>query len=418
MKLNIGGFKNSADSDSEGLGLDLSKKIDSPAPSGDLETPKLDLETPKVNIETPKVDLEVPKVDLEAQKVDLEAPKVDLPKVDLENKSKMVDIELSTNDKSSLNTPSGDDAGLKTDLEDEVVLRHLSEKLGRTITSLDDLKEVKENPLEKDPYLKSLADWREKTGRPIEDWIKYQKDYSTLKDLDVARELLQHEYPTLTEDEIQFELKRNFIASETDLDDEATSKNLDLKKYASRGRTVLGELVSKLDTPSMKSLPPEIEKEVNYSKQAREHFAQSQLDQDSYLNNIRELSSKADSLPLKLSDDLTINFKLPEASRKALPNIIENAPHWKNEDGSWNHNAVVQDAIKISHFDEMMKLAYEQGVNSGKNSLIKDAKNMTLDGRQTIDGNMPNSSQGVVIEGLDNYLGNQGVKLRFGNKNK
>ena len=86
-------------------------------------------------------------------------------------------------------------------------------------------------------------------------------------------------------------------------------------------------------------------------------------------------------------------------------------PHWRNEDGSWNHQAVVNDAIKIKHFDDMLKLAYEQGLNSGKEELIAETKNITLDSVNNTP--QPNSSAKVQIEGLDDYLGNRGVKLRF-----
>ena len=57
------------------------------------------------------------------------------------------------------------------EVSEELILKRLSEKLGREVKSFDELTESK-NPLDKDPYLKGLADWREKTGRPIEDWIK------------------------------------------------------------------------------------------------------------------------------------------------------------------------------------------------------------------------------------------------------
>jgi hypothetical protein len=416
MELNIGGFKNTTNSDKGGLSLDLSKSEGGTTNEGGNSMEGSQQIVPDVTTQVKPEDQKVVGTP-EEQKTTNSPEGVNPEVLSQVDKKPVVDITLPVNNKELPNAPSGDGSGQNVEINDELVLKRLSEKLGRSITSLDELNTTKEDPLEKDPYLKALAEWRNKTGRPIEDWIKYQKDYSKVNDLDVARELLQHEYPTLTEDEIQFELKRNFISSETDLDDEISAKSLDLKKYASRGRAVLGELVSKLDTPSMTNLPPEIEKEVNYSRKVREHFEKADKDQESYLSSIKQFSSKAESLPLKLSDDLTINFKLPEETRKSLPNIIENAPHWRNEDGSWNHEAVVKDAIKISHFEDMMRLAYEQGVNSGKDSLIKDAKNVTLDGRNSSEANLPNSSKGIVIEGLDDYLGNKGVKMRFGKKN-
>ena len=54
----------------------------------------------------------------------------------------------------------------------------------------------------------------------------------------------------------------------------------------------------------------------------------------------------------------------------------------------------------------MIKLAYEQGLNAGKDGIIKDSKNLTIDGRSTHNSGQDNAgSKGIQIEGIDEYLG-------------
>lgn len=299
----------------------------------------------------------------------------------------------------------------KVEINDELALKYLNEKLGKQANSFDELIEVKvENPLNDDPYLKSLYEWRQKTGRPIEEFQKYQKDYNSVDDFEVARELLQLEYPTLTSDEIQLELEK-YAPDELDDDREAAYKRLELKKLATRGREVLSSFKADLEKPSEALLSPELKQDLELARTVKENYARQQEETKVYSENIRLSSQKTETFEINLGDDLKLNFRIPDESKKELPTLIETMPHWRNEDGSWNHQAVVNDAIKIKHFDDMLKLAYEQGLNSGKEELIAETKNITLDSVNNTP--QPNSSAKVQIEGLDDYLGSRGVKLRF-----
>jgi hypothetical protein len=307
--------------------------------------------------------------------------------------------------------PIQNELNSKVEINDELALKYLNEKLGKQVNSFDELIEVKvENPLNDDPYLKSLYEWRQKTGRPIEEFQKYQKDYNSVDDFEVARELLQLEYPTLTSDEIQLELER-YAPDELDDDREAAYKRLELKKLATRGREVLSSFKADLEKPSEALLSPELKQDLELARTVKENYARQQEETKVYSENIRLSSQKTETFEINLGDDLKLNFRIPDESKKELPTLIETMPHWRNEDGSWNHQAVVNDAIKIKHFDDMLKLAYEQGLNSGKEELIAETKNITLDSVNNTP--QPNSSAKVQIEGLDDYLGNRGVKLRF-----
>lgn len=307
--------------------------------------------------------------------------------------------------------PIQNELNSKVEINDELALKYLNEKLGKQVNSFDELIEVKvENPLNDDPYLKSLYEWRQKTGRPIEEFQKYQKDYNSVDDFEVARELLQLEYPTLTSDEIQLELER-YAPDELDDDREAAYKRLELKKLATRGREVLSSFKADLEKPSEALLSPELKQDLELARTVKENYARQQEETKVYSENIRLSSQKTETFEINLGDDLKLNFRIPDESKKELPTLIETMPHWRNEDGSWNHQAVVNDAIKIKHFDDMLKLAYEQGLNSGKEELIAETKNITLDSVNNTP--QPNSSAKVQIEGLDDYLGSRGVKLRF-----
>lgn len=325
----------------------------------------------------------------------------------LENKP---DREGSTG--SSLNNNEPDLTGQEpTKITDELLLQNLSEKLGRELTSFD---ELVPSSVEIDPQVKALNDWKEKTNRPIEDFFKFQKDFNEVSDLDVAREFLQIEYPTLTSDEINLELEQ-FVASEDDLDTDIARKNLNLKKYAIEGRSVLEKMKADLGEPSENTLTPEIKEQLDFAKQVQEQINTNQEQQKSYIEGITQAALDTDNMKLDLSDDLSINFKISDEDKKDIPSFINEMSHWKTEDGSWNHKEVVQDSIKIKHFNDILKLVYEQGLNSGKDEVIKQAKNSTLGNSTSMKGEQSQGQSKAVIEGIDELLKqHQGMSLRFG----
>lgn len=298
-------------------------------------------------------------------------------------------------------------------IDDSTALKYLSEKLGKEIQSFEDLKPAEKvvNPLDNDPYLKRLYEWREKTGRPLEDWIKYQKDYNSIQDLDVAREFLQYEYPTLEENEIELEL-RKYIPNDNDDDDDIALKKLELKKYATKGREVLSKFVTELGEPlSTINYPQEVLADLELAKQVKGQLQNSQVMQQEYIKGIVNATNGLNSFKLNLSDTVTLDYKLPEQSKKEIPTLIETMPHWRFEDGSWNHQAVVEDAVKIKHFNDIIKLVYEQGLNAGKEELLSNTKNTTFS-QPTPAGANQIGKKGVVIEGVDNYLGQTGIRIK------
>jgi hypothetical protein len=283
---------------------------------------------------------------------------------------------------------------------EEQALKILSEKLGRPLS----LEELSTTPLE-DPYIKALYEWRQKTGRPIEDWVKFNKDYSKLDDKTVVREYLQQKYPTFDESDIEMELEQHF-PQEDDLEEEAKAKKLSLKKLAIEARESLSKMTSSFGEVSESSLTPELKEKVKFAEEASSFFKQNQDFQKAYVKGVDEVTSTLDSISLKLSEDLDISYKLSDEAKKSLPDLIKTTPTWSNEDGTPNFEAIAKDAVKIHHFDEIVKIAFEQGVSKGKDELSRDMKNIPTGGvRETFTVQGSQGKGSIEIEGLDSALG-------------
>lgn len=280
------------------------------------------------------------------------------------------------------------------ELTDDVVKSYLSEKLGKDI-DLSDLTKEQVNPLDSDPLLKDIYEWRKDTGRSVEDFFKYQKDYSKVSDIDVAREFLQLKYPNSTNEEINLELSR-YKTTDVDLDEEVAHKNWELKKLATEGRAELDKLKATLSEPAITNLPSEVQEKVSYAEQIQKQIEANNTAQQEYERNLTNAALSTESLKLQVGD-ITLDYFVSEDKRKTLPQDISDMPHWKNKDGSWNHKAVVEDGIKIKYFDEIIKLVQEQSLNTGKEDIIKQAANVTIDKVQS-PPSTDTGNRGFIIE--------------------
>lgn len=290
------------------------------------------------------------------------------------------------------------------------VLRTLSERLGREVKSFD---EINQPQTELNPYVKQINEWAEKTGRPVEDWVKFNKDYSTMSDLDKAKEILELKYPSLTSQELSYELSK-YTSYDGDDDDDVTIKSLELKKLVAEHSNLLEDSRLKFGEPveGHNRLTPELQEQVEFAKSARESYEAEVNNQKNYEAAIAQTVNELTSYELKLSDDLSINYNLTPEDKKSLPEFLASMSHWYNADGTYNHKAITEDALRIKNFPTMIKMAYEQGVASGVDQNNRRENNITLDNPSS-GSEQPSSAKGIVIEG--NWKA-QGVKAKFGRK--
>jgi len=127
----------------------------------------------------------------------------------------------------------------KPELNDELAIAYVKEKLGLDINSLDDLKPKERKIL--NPEVEKFIEFSDKTGNhSYQDFLETQKDW-TKESADVAiKQLMKLENPNLTNDEIEHRFKRKY-GYDADLDDETEikDKQIDLKVEQQRALNVL-----------------------------------------------------------------------------------------------------------------------------------------------------------------------------------
>lgn len=330
-----------------------------------------------------------------------------------QDQSQEVDESASVQN-DDLDTVENSDVEATSGTSESDFLSKVSEMLGKEVNSIEDLKPQE---TEIDPEVKQLLEWKEKTGLSLSQWADYNKDFSKVSDLDVAREILSQDYPNLNEEELSFVLKDYIYDEINDDDSDKFKKSIALKKLAQEGRKTLKEKqLNLIEAQKSNSLTEEQQNLINLAKQVQANKEEVQNAQKTYNDNLNKAALGLKALNLKLSDDLTIEHKIVDSDKKTLPEMVSKMPHWYNEDGSFNHNNIVLDAYKIKNFDNLIKAAFEQGQSVGTEDKIKIDRNINLDVPQTPQGGGDDTPKSNIDQVVAKITGKNRSKLRFRKK--
>lgn len=310
---------------------------------------------------------------------------------------------------------NGDESSLKEDKEtapakvgESEVIEYLREHLGGEINSIEDIVKVGAETPEsttdsEDPIIKEIRDWRERTGRPVEDWFKFQKDYSKMSDIEVAREALQLKYPTLSEEKINTLIKKDFLPNEDDLEEESEYKAIELEKFAADARRELEKFKSKFDSPDEGFMPKNVREKLSKLEQFEKTIQERQNEEKAYLNNLNSAAKSLEKVEIELDEGIKIDFSVPESDREKLPQAVTQMPGWTNEDGSVNYQNIISDAAKLMNMDKLLKIAFDQGKSVQEEKVAKEAANITLDKSDGLEDGASKSE--FIIEGGESSLG-------------
>lgn len=112
-----------------------------------------------------------------------------------------------------------------------------------------------------------LVDFMRETGGTLEDYVKMNKDYDSMNDMDMLRENYRQTKPHLSEEEISFLIDDSFsIDEEVDEERDIKRKKLGLKEAIAEAKTSLNTLKNKYydDLKLSSKLSPEQKEAVNF----------------------------------------------------------------------------------------------------------------------------------------------------------
>ncbi len=264
-----------------------------------------------------------------------------------------------------------------SEVNDESALKFLNEKLG---TSFKDLSEFTNQDVI-DDELREVLDWKKKTNRSLMDFVKFNKDYDGMDDLDVVREAQRLENPELSDEELDFYIEDTYAVGDDYDEDASKRKKIALKINAAKGRKTLNDLKLEFKTsPKSESLTPEMLDDLKLAKEVKDNQVIDQKSQNDYADGLKKSANVLKSLKVSLPDDIVLDYKVDNA--ESTLDFLNKMPHWHNQDGSWNFDAIVNDGTKLKNMDEIIKLAFEQGKASAIEGKVKSSKGADITARE------------------------------------
>lgn len=262
-------------------------------------------------------------------------------------------------------TPQGSQQQTYSDQDIEgSVISFLSEKLGRDITSLDELTATQQDTPALDERIQAIADFVSETGRSPRDWFAYQSlNPSEMDDATAIRVNLAAQHPNLTSEEItmligdKYKLDTNLFTEE-----EVKLSQLQLKIDAASAKKGIEDIRNKYNAPD-----PEVASSKSFVTEEWITKASKEVDD-------------LDGLEFDLGDGNTFKYGLNDSNRNRLKDQSARLDNYfdsyTREDGSWDFDALNTSLAVIDNIDAIVSAAYKQGKGDGQKGLVNRAANV------------------------------------------
>jgi len=298
---------------------------------------------------------------------------------------------------------------------EEITDEEVEEQVGDLKEDIKDaIEESKQENVKLPDNIQKVIDFMDETGGSLDDYVKLNKDYSSLDQLQLLKEYYKSTKPHLADDEIDFLMEDNFSYDE-EIDDERDikRKKLALKEQVASAKGHLDGLKSKYyeEIKAGSKLTLEQQKAVNffdrYNKESEDSSQLAEKQKSRFQQKTNEVfSDKFKGFEYNVGDK-KYRFNVKDADKvkstqSDINNFVRKFLNDKNEmsDAKGYHKslftAMNSDAI-ANHF-------YEQGKADAIKQSITKAKNIDMDPRQGHEGFM--QAGGVKVRALDTNSSN------------
>lgn len=242
------------------------------------------------------------------------------------------------------------------------VFSYLSERLGRDITSFEELAA----PQQLDEGLEVIAKFVQDTGRRPEDWFAYQQlNPSEMDDFTALRVQMASDHPNLSGEEVNLLLKSKYkLDPDVHTEQEIQLSQLQLKMDGQKAKDSIEALRSGYIAPQQ----PEAQE------------AEAPLIDESWVAEMAYNVDALTGLEFDLGGEKTFTFGLDDAYKGELKQKnaqLENYfDPYVREDGSWDYDLLSSHRAVVDNIDTIVQSAYRQGMSDGQRGVVTNAANV------------------------------------------
>ena len=281
---------------------------------------------------------------------------------------------------------------------DSMTLQYLSEKLGRSIESFDDLSYDQSQQEPMNEGVEAIARFVQETGRSPQDWFAYQSlDPSAMDDMTAVRVKLATDY--LSSQEVNLLMKSKYNVDDSLASEEEISiAKLNLKIEADAARQDIEDIRQRYLAP----------------QQEFDQAATSFID-DEWIQNMSSEVDALSALEFDVADGKTFQFSLDSDYKSQLKDKQANLDtffdRFVNDDGGWNYDELSSMFAVRDNIDKIVSSAYRQGMSDGQRNVVTQAANISTASPQTQGAPQGNPLTDQVRQLMKNSSGG----ISFGN---
>jgi hypothetical protein len=247
------------------------------------------------------------------------------------------------------------------------MLEYLSERLGRQVSSLDEIQGTQNTSVEIDERVAAINEFVRQTGRDPQDWFTYQAmNPSEMDDKSAVITQLKSQYGDLSDSDLNL-LIDNKYKLDADLYDENEVRlaQIQLKMDADKARQEIEGLRSQYAAPAKQEQPQEeFQGIVN----------------DEWLGTMSAEVDVLDGIEFQVAKDKAFTFGLEDGYKSQLKSKNENIEDffssYVSNDGQWDFEKWNMHQAVLDNIETIVKTAYQQGLGEGQRGLVDKAANV------------------------------------------
>lgn len=282
---------------------------------------------------------------------------------------------------------------------DRMMLEYMSEKLGRQLTSFDELSSTAETKQQLDERVEAISRFVQETGRSPEDWFAYQRlNPSEMDDYNAVRVHMATEYGSLSPDEVNTLMQGKYkLNPDIYGEDEVKMAQLQLKIDAQNAKAAIERMRDSYKLPAQKQTLTSDDDPIITEE---------------WISNMSKEVDSLTGLEFDLGNGKSWTFGLNDQYKSTLKEknakLDEFFDPYVRQDGSWDYDSLSSHRAVLDNIDHIVSSVYRQGLSDGQRGVVKTAANVSS--KSPVQSQAPTSNP--LTEQLRNIIGN-GNKMTF-----
>lgn len=250
------------------------------------------------------------------------------------------------------------------------MLEYLSERLGRQVSSFDEINGTQDTSVEIDERVAAINEFVRETGRDPQDWFTYQAmNPSEMDDLTAVKTQLRTQYGDLSDSDLNLLLNNKYkLDAEMYEENEIRLSQIQLKMDADKARQEIEGLRSQYVAPVRQEQPVQQQEEPQG------------IVNEEWLGTMSAEVDALEGIEFAVSKDKSFTFGLEDNYKSQLKSKNENIEDffssYVSDGGQWDFEKWNMHQAVLDNIETIVKTAYQQGLGEGQRSLVDKAANV------------------------------------------